>query len=324
MGRAKGISISLQDLRTILDHQRFETALSRLRENAADAIHIVESLRVQDLKAGERSELGNAVYAYGKCCLDSGDLTRAAHSFEVASHLTPRPLVSTRLKLLREGIRNRANRVLRRSSLIEMQRLLTIVCRKQPCHCESHFTMASCMGLIGDGLHHSLGPIEVHTLDAYHPRNASYPWTRLLKRVKGGHEADLLGTIADILADFILERTTVLRSADVVVPIPPSIEKYVNRGFAPNDIVAKGLEKRLALPCRELLLRSSGTPTQDASDEELSAQFTTSRGTNLSGLSVLLVEDIWTRGRTIPICAEKLRAVGAVCVQAVALGKTGG
>jgi competence protein ComFC len=324
MGRAKGVPISLQGLRTILDHRRFETALLRLSENAADAIDIVESLKPEDLKIGARSALGEAIYQYGKCCLASGDFTHALHSFEIASHLTRRALISNRLKLLKEGIRDRANRVLRRSSLIEMQRLLTIVCRKQPCHCESHFAVASCMGLIGHGLHHSLGPIEVHTLDAYHPRNMSYPWTKLLKRVKAGHEADLLRTMTDILADFIQENTTVLRSADVVVPIPPSIEKYANRGFAPNDIVARGLQKRLALPYSQSLLRSSGTPTREASYEELSAQFTTTRGTDLSGLSVLLVEDIWTKGRTIPICAEKLRAAGAVGVQAVALGKTGG
>jgi predicted amidophosphoribosyltransferase len=323
MGRAKGVPVSLQGLRTILDHRKFETALSRLGENAADAISIVESLRPQDLEIRERRKLGEAIYTHGKYSLGSGDFRRALHSFELSSNLTPGALISSRLKLLRESIQSRASRVARRISLIEMQRLLTIVCRKQPCHCESHFAVAFCMGLIGDGLHHSLGSTEVHTLDAYHPRNMSYPWTKLLKRVKSGHEADLLGTITDILADFILEKTTVLRSADIVVPIPPSTEKYANRGFAPNDIVAKGLEKRLALPCRQLLL-SSGITTREASDEELSAQFTTARGTDLSGLSVLLVEDIWTRGRTIPICAEKLRDAGAVCVQVVALGKTGG
>lgn len=314
----------MQDLQAVFNRRQLEAALSHLSAQNPDAISIVESLRQQHLSENDRTQLGNAVYQYGKSVLDSGDFGLACHALELASGLSSRPLVSNRLKLLRQSAENRANLVLWSASLIGMQRLLTIVCRKQPCHCKSHFAVASCMGLIGGGLHHSLGPIEVHTLAAYHPRKLGHPWTKLLKRVKSGHEADLLGSITDILADFVLEGTNVLRSADIVVPIPPSTEKYANRGFAPNDIVAKGLETRLALPCRQLLLRSSGPPTREASDEELSAQFTTNRGTDLSGLSVLLVEDIWTRGRTIPICAEKLRAVGAGCVQAVALGKTGG
>src|SRR5208337_1929923 len=125
----------------------------RLGENAADAVHIVESLPLQNLKASERSELGEAVYTYGKCCLDSGDFTRASHSFEIASHLTPRPLISNRLKLLREAVSDRVNPVLWRGSLIEMQRSLVIVCREAACNCGSHFTIASCMGLIDRGFH---------------------------------------------------------------------------------------------------------------------------------------------------------------------------
>ena len=186
MGRAKGTSVPMQDLRTFFDHQRFEASLSHLRENAADAIHVVESLPLPDLKPSERTELGEAVYTYGKCCLDSGDFTRAAHSFEIASHLTPRPLISVRLKLLREAVGDRINPVLWRGSLIEMQRSLAIVCHKAACDCGSHFTIASCMGLIGRGFHEVVGSVEVHTLGAYHPYNMGHPWTKLLKRIKAG------------------------------------------------------------------------------------------------------------------------------------------
>ncbi len=296
--------------------------MSSLRENAPDAIHIVESLRLQNLKTSERVELGGALYSYGKCCLNAGEFTRAAHSFDIASDLTSRPLISERLRLLREVVGDRVNSVRWRSSLIEMQRSLSIVCHEAKCNCLSHSAIASCKGLIGRGLHHVRGSVEVHTLAAYHPYNTGDHWTKLLRRIKTGHEAKLLEPVTDILAEFIVEETNVLRSSDIVVPVPPSTDKYVDRGFAPNDIVANGLERRLALPCRQWLYRSSGLPTREASQEALSEQFTTKRGIDLSGLSVLLVEDIWTRGRTIPICAEKLRAVGAESVQAVALGKT--
>ena len=122
--------------------------------------------------------------------------------------------------------------------------------------------------MVGRGLHHKVKSFEVLTLAAYHPYNMGHPWTRLLKRIKASHEANLLNPLIDILADFIFEETSLLRSADVVVPIPPSTDKYVNRGFAPNDIVAKGLEKRLGLVYYQVLFRNAGPPTRDVSSED--------------------------------------------------------
>lgn len=132
--------------------------------------------------------------------------------------------------------------------------------------------------------------------------------------------------MADVLADFILEDTQILQDVDVIVPVPASPSKFAARGFAPTDVVAKRLGRRLALPVRIALVRKNGAPTQDASDTDLAAQFEAraAEGKRLAGLSVLLVEDIWTRGRTIPICAAKLRAFKPRNVVAVALGLTQG
>jgi predicted amidophosphoribosyltransferase len=132
--------------------------------------------------------------------------------------------------------------------------------------------------------------------------------------------------MADVLADFIFEQTPLLRSADVLVPIPAAPRKFAARGFAPNDIVAKRLSMRLALPVYDVLRRVDGIDTRDATDAELSRQFVAdkARPVDLRGYSVVLIEDIWTRGRTIPICAARLRALGAETVSAVALARTRG
>jgi predicted amidophosphoribosyltransferase len=269
-------------------------------------------------------ELGRAAYMFGKAALDAGDFRRACQAFQLAAHLPGALVAPQRLKILREVAAIRANSVLWRASLIEMQRTLAMVCHEQRCECNSHFEIARCRGLIGNGLHHVLGSVEVHTVDGYHPYNPAHPWTKLLRRIKAGHEVDLLASVTDILADFLFETTDVLRYVDIIVPVPPSTEKFVNRGFAPNDVVAAGLTTRLALPSMQVLVRSAGPPTREATDEELSKQFGVSNKLNLKGLTVLLVEDIWTWGRTIPICAAKLSEHGAVGVYAAALGKTVG
>jgi predicted amidophosphoribosyltransferase len=151
-------------------------------------------------------------------------------------------------------------------------------------------------------------------------------WTRVLKSVKKQFQADLLEPIADIAADFLIENTNVIKDLDAVVPVPPSTEKFSERGFAPNDIVARHIGARLALPLIPVLCRRPGPPTREATDEELAVQFEvrSADGGGVQGLSLLLVEDIWTWGRTIPISAHKLISAGARNVVALALGKTEG
>jgi len=132
--------------------------------------------------------------------------------------------------------------------------------------------------------------------------------------------------MADIAADFLFEQPGVLDIVDVVVPVPPSTEKFVNRGFAPNDVLSRRISQRLALPFRPILLRKTGLATRVATMQELSRQFEVheSDARAVRDLCVLLVEDIWTWGRTIPVCGQVLTSVGVKSVIAVALGKTGG
>jgi len=204
---------------------------------------VVRSLKVPELSPSERRHLSNRLYDYGKYLLDAADFAQASQALQMAASAWSSDLISKRLRLLHQATKDRANVVLWRASLIEMQRALAIVCHKGTCICKSHYAIASCMGLV-EGLFDVVSGVEIHSLAGYHPYNAGHPWTRVLRRIKSAHRVELLNPVADILADFVLEHTGILRSADMVVPVPPSAEKYTERGFAPNDIVAKRLEKR--------------------------------------------------------------------------------
>jgi predicted amidophosphoribosyltransferase len=96
-----------------------------------------------------------------------------------------------------------------------------------------------------------------------------------------------------------------------------------SRGIV-NDIVAQRVENILGLPRLTVLARHPGT-TRESTYEELRSQFyVTPHRLDITGLKLLLLEDIWTRGRTIPICAEHLKSAGATDVYAIALAKTEG
>jgi predicted amidophosphoribosyltransferase len=103
--------------------------------------------------------------------------------------------------------------------------------------------------------------------------------------------------MADILADFVQDETPLLNSADAIVPIPAAPGKYVARGFAPNDLVAQRISQRLALPVYDVLRRRDGNDTLHATYQDLADQFTAdaARARRLRGLTIILVEDIWTK-----------------------------
>ena len=323
MGRNRGATISLQGLQEVFSRQRLETTKALFRSHKSEALTELQALILERLSSEDRQELARSAYESGKFALAQQDYLLANRFFDTAAKLRPDHLFTLRAALTKKELELRQNQVHWRTSLIEMQRSLGIVCHKSHCDCNSHFTLASCMGLV-EGLHHRLAGVEVYTLAPYQPYNNGHKWTRILRRIKSNHETELIPPVGDILSDFILQESPVLQCVDLIVPVPPSVEKYANRGFAPNDLMAKKLERRLAMQSKQLLTRTLGKPTPETTLEELSEQFAVTKGTNLSGLCVLLVEDIWTKGRTIPICAEILRSAGAECVHAVALGKTGG
>src|SRR5207249_9605673 len=128
----------------------------------------------------------------------------------------------------------------------------------------------------------------------------------------------------DLMADFILERTPLLKYVDAVVPIPHAPEKTSRRGFGPNYVLGERIGERLALPLWDVLRRREGVATRQATASELAAQFEVAPGQarKLKGRSVVLLEDIWTTGRTFQICTDKLRACEPKEVFAVALAKT--
>jgi predicted amidophosphoribosyltransferase len=317
--------MKLRELGDAYERLQLGAALESAATCAPDLIPRVQHLRPTAIPVAQRATLAGGLYCLGKKAIGGNNFDQALTAFRLAHNLVPnRLLFQDRAKLLESAIGER-KLVPWRGSLISLQRKLGIVCTKKSCTCTSHAQIARCRGLLRP-LQDERDGITIYTLAPYYSRWMGDHWTRLLKAVKKQFQADLLEPIADIGADFLIESTDVLKHLDVVVPIPPSIEKFGARGFAPNDIVARRIGARLAMPFISVLCRTQGPGTRKATAEELEAEFKVSASGQygVSGLGVLLIEDIWTWGRTIPICARKLVNEGARSVVALALGKTEG
>jgi ComF family protein len=113
-----------------------------------------------------------------------------------------------------------------------------------------------------------------------------------------------------------LRGAAMLADADCVVPVPLHWRRRWRRGF--NQ--ALDLARQLDAPVRCLLRRRRNTRTQtdlpaDARLHNVRDAFVVSRRAAISGLRIVLVDDVSTTGATLEACARVLVAAGAAEVR---------
>ena len=301
-------------------------ALGCAENQQSGALEELQQLGLANIPPEKRSLVGELFYERAKVLLSKAELQSALQALRSACLLDPVNLrFEERARLLQEAILTQ-NTFGNRTHRDGLQCDLGLFCVRSRCQCEGLFRIATCRGAVEESFVHMrrVGNMAVYTVGPYYAHRPRGKWTGYLKQVKRQFKRELLEPLAEVMASFVLYDTPLMASVDVLVPVPPSPVKLTERGFAPNDILAEYLGRRLALPVYNVLLRTEGTPTRAASRQQLASQFQTRPvcGRRLKGLSLLLVEDIWTSGRTIAICAENLRSYAPKELSVVALGKT--
>lgn len=115
---------------------------------------------------------------------------------------------------------------------------------------------------------------------------------------------------------------------DAVIPVPLDAWRMRQRGFNQAEKIARVVARERGWRLQtDLLARVRRTPSQTALSSEARAEnvhgaFTAHFPHQLTGLNILLVDDVITTGATVRACAEAARAAGAarICVVALARG----
>lgn len=114
---------------------------------------------------------------------------------------------------------------------------------------------------------------------------------------------------------------------DAVVPVPLHPVRRRERGYNQSERIAAGFAGVFGFTVRtDLLARRRATRTQtgltgEARQKNVSGAFRVPRPDSVSGLSLLVVDDVVTTGATLNACARALKAAGAGSVTGFALAR---
>jgi ComF family protein len=117
-------------------------------------------------------------------------------------------------------------------------------------------------------------------------------------------------------------------TADLIIPVPLSPQRMLERGFNQADLIADVCSRALRVPVDKIsLARSLNTPrnrtTMDAKARAASVKkaFKATRPKLIEGRSILLVDDVLTSGATASNCADALKKSGASRVDVFTLAR---
>jgi ComF family protein len=144
-----------------------------------------------------------------------------------------------------------------------------------------------------------------------------------IKKEHGERLAFALGDLAAEVNDEAIRHW----QPSVVVPIPHHWRRWLARGYNSAEAVAERFARRLRLPLRaNVLRRIRATPPQHIlvpSERRTNVRgaFAAKRKRELSGATVLLVDDVLTTGSTCHYAAKALKGAGAKTVIVVVIAR---
>lgn len=149
-----------------------------------------------------------------------------------------------------------------------------------------------------------------------------------IRKIKHASHEGLADRLAERWAEQHRAQFLAMRP-DAILPVPLHWRKRLWRGYNQSQALARGLAERLGLPCRtRWLTRVKGTREQKTMTslvERLENVRDAFRArVPLSGLRLVLIDDVMTTGATASEAARALKKAGAIWVGVAVLARTEG
>jgi ComF family protein len=135
-------------------------------------------------------------------------------------------------------------------------------------------------------------------------------------------------SLASPLARLMIDQLPPIEKIDVIIPVPLHPERLREREFNQSLLLADRIGRHLNIPvsCTALIRIAPAPPQTTLSRKErlhnLREAFSVPRPESLTGKRILLIDDVFTTGTTVQVCATTLRKAGAGHVFVLTLGRT--
>jgi len=150
------------------------------------------------------------------------------------------------------------------------------------------------------------------------------PVANAIHRLKFTRRPELAGILASPVVEKL--RTLELLHDSLLVPVPSTLERIVERGYNQSALLALAIARKASLKCLPLALeRTHFAPHQMGADKTQRAAQVAGAfeavDRRLANSSVILVDDVVTTGATSAACATALEAIGAHVIGIAAIAR---
>ena len=119
----------------------------------------------------------------------------------------------------------------------------------------------------------------------------------------------------------------ILKSYDIIIPVPIHYFRKVKRGYNQSELLAKGISKILGLNYKNNVLKKiknnkpQSTKNKKDRKENVINAYKIKNVNEVTGKSIILLDDIFTTGNTVNECSKVLKQNGAKDVAIITIAK---
>lgn len=153
-----------------------------------------------------------------------------------------------------------------------------------------------------------IGRVRLNTGAAFLYFGKETKTQRLIHQLKYEGRRDIGVKLGEAFGKVLLNSPH-FKDVDLVVPVPLHHKRLIERGYNQSTMIAQGMAKQLGIEVNEhALLRTRYTETQTKKtrlerSQNIQNAFYLSKGLELEGKHILLIDDVMTTGATLEACA---------------------
>lgn len=146
-----------------------------------------------------------------------------------------------------------------------------------------------------------------------------------IHQLKFGGQLHWVPPLADLMVKTLLRQQRF--HIDIIVPVPLHTRRLRQRGFNQSALIAASLGTRLDIPVQfNVLVRKMWTEPQTRLNRQerlrnVRDAFFVPKPMAAAGLSIMLIDDVFTTGTTLSECTKTLKAAGAAQVHALTISR---